>query len=679
MKGRPMNHQHQHDHDRNRRSDALDQDIATPGRASLTAGMSGPAAPVPSGILLRKAHRAADSARDDNGVTADAADHVASASSSTGSPLPNELRDRFESSLGADLSAVRVHTGAESETAAHAVGAKAYTLGQDIHFGKDYYDPHSSSGQQLLAHEVAHTVQQQGAAPSRQYKLEVSSSGDAAELEADRAAEAMVSGRAASVTTHGALARKVLREEEEEDIPELKSLQEHIEQDERPGNVDRETGYNYQDVHDEKGEVRSSDPVVANAKRTGALEELQRLSEEMTIAKPLFMSWIESAAAATTIAKAANLNIGTPEAYKPAVQRMGDEMKSGSEKGRQLAALAASQNKISSASVKAAGLGITEAISKVASARAKLSSHSAKLQQAAKNKELQDKKDELAKVQAEIKLVANLLKQTAELATSLSKASSLYNMVSTTAKAYHKGYNEVSGTTDTTEALLQWAFYQPKINAINSSIGSLNGQIQGLSVQIETFDTAGFKAELSGAETSFKKASIEMANEKQAYMAKMQQLGRDYDQKHLKPGEKAVFKGATAGEGEMHSMEGILSLSAALQARGSAREAFASLVAGSPNLVNAPAIVDKALGGGAGVWVRDDFGNEDFVWLPQDHPYMNPSNDLVAKARELRTTCGNFTAAIKHLKEDGPKDAAAESAWQSMIQSATGGGGSQVR
>ncbi|MBK7534417.1 MAG: DUF4157 domain-containing protein [Myxococcales bacterium] len=672
-----MTHQREQDYEPFRLPSSAAHDLAIPGRASASAGLAGPGQPVASGIVQRKASAAAG-ARDAQGVTADAAEHVATAAGSSGTALPGELRSRFESSLDTDLSSVRVHTGAESETAAHAVGAKAYTVGQDIHFGKGHFDPHSDRGQELLAHEVAHTVQQRGGAPSRQNKLEVSSEGDSAELEADRAAQAMVSGRPASVTTAGSLARKILREEEEE-MPQVKSLQEHIEADDRPKSVDRDTQYSYQDVNDPGGNAKTADPVVANAKAQGALSELQRLSEEFTIAKPLFMSWIESAAAATTVAKASGLNLGTPEAYRPAVQKMGDEMRSGSEKGRQLAALAASQNKISAASVKSAGLGITEAVAKVSGARAKLSAHHARLEQKAKSKELQDKKDELAKVQAEIKMVANLLKQTAELATSLSKATTLFNIVSTTGKAYEKGYNEITGTTDTTEALLQWAFYQPKVDAINKGISGLNSQIQGLSVQIDSFDGAGFTAELTAAKTSFERASVDLLNEKQAYMAKMQQLGRDWDQKALKPGEKSIFKGATAGEGELHSMEGILSVSAALQARGAAREAFSAVAANSPHLSNAPAIVDKALGGGAGVWVRDDLGSREFVWLPQDHPYMNPSDDLVAKAKELRTTSGNFTAAIKHIKEDGAKDAAVESAWQSMIQQATGGGGSQVR
>jgi hypothetical protein len=99
--------------------------------------------------------------------------------------------------------------------AATAVGARAYTIGQDIHFNAGQYDPGSQTGQHLLAHEVAHTVQQAGSAPSRQYKLEVSQPGDGLEVAADTAADAMVAGRPAfdllGAATPG-VSRKVFRE-----------------------------------------------------------------------------------------------------------------------------------------------------------------------------------------------------------------------------------------------------------------------------------------------------------------------------------------------------------------------------------------------------------------------------------------------------------------------------------
>jgi len=124
--------------------------------------------------------------------------------------LPGELRDRFETSLGADLSGVRLHDGPESHAAAASIGARAFTVGNDIHFGSGELDTSSEGGQHLLAHEVAHTVQQRGgSAPMHQAKLAVSQPGDGFEVEADRAADAMVRGAPASVGGTGlVLARK---------------------------------------------------------------------------------------------------------------------------------------------------------------------------------------------------------------------------------------------------------------------------------------------------------------------------------------------------------------------------------------------------------------------------------------------------------------------------------------
>ncbi len=148
---------------------------------------------------------------------ATATSKVDRAASESGAPLPGDLRERFESSLGADLSSVRVHTGAASASAAESVGAKAYATGQDIHFGAGEYNPSSKDGQHLLAHEVAHTVQQGSASTAQpQAKLEVSGPGDAQEDEADRAADAMIAGVPASVprgsagvTTQGILRKPV--------------------------------------------------------------------------------------------------------------------------------------------------------------------------------------------------------------------------------------------------------------------------------------------------------------------------------------------------------------------------------------------------------------------------------------------------------------------------------------
>jgi Domain of unknown function (DUF4157) len=175
-----------------------DSETATTARPALAPGKR-----ASSSLLLRKA-------RDARGVRADAQDAVDRASSSSsGAPLAADVRGRFEGSLGADLSAVRVHTGATSADAADAVGARAYTVGQDIHFGAGQYgtDPF---GLHLLAHEVAHTQQQVGGV--HRQALEVTGPADAVEHEADTMADAMVRGAPAPAPTATASGGAIARE-----------------------------------------------------------------------------------------------------------------------------------------------------------------------------------------------------------------------------------------------------------------------------------------------------------------------------------------------------------------------------------------------------------------------------------------------------------------------------------
>jgi hypothetical protein len=200
-----MMHQRELDHERARRS-ADAHDLQQPGRTSASSALASGEGATPSGILARSPGRfdASTPGRDAEGVAANADSLVGAAASSAGQALPEPLREQFESTLGHDLSGVRVHTGAESAAAAESVNARAYAVGSDIHFGAGEYDPHSREGQRLVAHEVVHTVQQAGGAPRAQFKLEVSTPGDAHEQEADALADRMVSsapaGGAAGVT-----------------------------------------------------------------------------------------------------------------------------------------------------------------------------------------------------------------------------------------------------------------------------------------------------------------------------------------------------------------------------------------------------------------------------------------------------------------------------------------------
>jgi hypothetical protein len=77
-----------------------------------------------------------------------------------GQPLDHGTRSQMEGAFGADFSGVRVHTGAHSDSLNRAVQARAFTTGQDIFFGGSEYNPGSSGGKELLAHELTHVVQQ---------------------------------------------------------------------------------------------------------------------------------------------------------------------------------------------------------------------------------------------------------------------------------------------------------------------------------------------------------------------------------------------------------------------------------------------------------------------------------------------------------------------------------------
>jgi len=110
----------------------------------------------PSGPLVQRAPgRATGPAR----VPAHVESHIATMRGG-GRPLEPATRKFFEPRFGSDFRAVRAHTGPDAARAAGALGARAFTLGQQIFFGKGQYQPESPAGRHLIAHELTHTIQQ---------------------------------------------------------------------------------------------------------------------------------------------------------------------------------------------------------------------------------------------------------------------------------------------------------------------------------------------------------------------------------------------------------------------------------------------------------------------------------------------------------------------------------------
>lgn len=82
--------------------------------------------------------------------------------SGSGFPLDSSTRETMETRIGYDFGKVRIHADTDSSRSAVAINAAAYTVGNDIVFGEGQYRPDTQKGLTLLAHELVHTVQQQG-------------------------------------------------------------------------------------------------------------------------------------------------------------------------------------------------------------------------------------------------------------------------------------------------------------------------------------------------------------------------------------------------------------------------------------------------------------------------------------------------------------------------------------
>ncbi|MGD8777781.1 MAG: DUF4157 domain-containing protein [Ignavibacteria bacterium] len=77
-----------------------------------------------------------------------------------GKSLPENTRSQMEEGFGADFSNVNIHTGPEAVQMNKEVGAQAFTYGNNIYFNQGKYNPGTSEGNRLIAHELTHTIQQ---------------------------------------------------------------------------------------------------------------------------------------------------------------------------------------------------------------------------------------------------------------------------------------------------------------------------------------------------------------------------------------------------------------------------------------------------------------------------------------------------------------------------------------
>ena len=120
-----------------------------------------------------------------------------------GQPLEEPVRADMEGRLGHSFADVRVHTGEAAHNSAASVNAHAYTVGSNIVFQRDKYDPGSDSGKTMLAHELTHVVQQRSGpvdGTATGAGVRVSDPSDRFEREAASTAERVMSAPTAPAT-----------------------------------------------------------------------------------------------------------------------------------------------------------------------------------------------------------------------------------------------------------------------------------------------------------------------------------------------------------------------------------------------------------------------------------------------------------------------------------------------
>src|SRR4051794_21029882 len=159
---------------------------------------AGPAAPA----AVRPAIRAAAKRRDTRSAQTRAARParrapLSPAPGASGRPLPEALRGELERRFATDLGSVRVHSADVAAESAAALGARAYTLGEDIVMARGAFRPLTRDGRTLVAHEVAHVVQQRRGGPAARGAGVERAAHDAARRFADGAGPVGVEGAVA--------------------------------------------------------------------------------------------------------------------------------------------------------------------------------------------------------------------------------------------------------------------------------------------------------------------------------------------------------------------------------------------------------------------------------------------------------------------------------------------------
>ena len=182
--------------------------------------------------------------------------------SSGGRPLDAGVRGEMEGRLGHDFSDVRVHDDGAAHESAKAVNAHAYTVGSNVVFQRDKYDPGSDAGKVMLAHELTHVVQQRSGpvdGSSAPGGIKVSDPSDRFEREASANAERAMAVPAPTPTTAAGIQRDV--DESAAPVQRHAGDEEDVQRAEGPAEEEKEEEVQGAFVQRDEEEAQEEEPV----------------------------------------------------------------------------------------------------------------------------------------------------------------------------------------------------------------------------------------------------------------------------------------------------------------------------------------------------------------------------------------------------------------------------------
>jgi hypothetical protein len=354
---------------------------------------------------------------------------------------------------------------------------------------------------------------------------------------------------------------------------------------------------------------------------------------------------------------------------------------------------------------------LNQAANTILTVKAKLEQYRSRLEQMRLNAEIAKEQDKLKAIQEKIQLISDVITKVATVAAAVTGAIAASSAAAAAAevgaettetlgslgvasdgKNYDRastGLGKVAEGGGVISGFLTYFVFDKEIEKIQGEITRLQGEVAKLQASDLKIDGENLGRDLSSARSAYKEAADKLAESKSSFSNAMQEAGRTWDQRGL-TAKQADARGPDAepgGKGKgasKFSMEAILYMAAALQARKSARRAVSNLFDQLPRLSMAQDIALRALDSNTVGIVPVDVGGGkrmgvmagvpiDFVPDAKFEPgRAGPSDQTRLDAAAVRRTTDSVAQVQTILEGHGPRQEAEEDDFMAMVSKGTG-------